>query len=243
MRLEERLRKRSYDLGADLFGVADLAPAKAAIEAQGGPELASYSKAISIGIILLDSIVDQLPRRSDKAVSVAYRHHCYDVVNSLLDSITLMLGRELEREGYEAYPISSSQRINDEKICAAFSHKMAAHLAGLGWIGKSCLLVTPEAGPRVRFATILTDAPLEATGGPMEQRCGECEECVKICPVSAFTGRAFVEDEPREATMPANARGTCWIWRRKLAGWSVECASSFVLGGGSSGISRFAVLQ
>jgi epoxyqueuosine reductase QueG len=37
----------------------------------------------------------------------------------------------------------------------------------------------------------------------MEQRCGECQECVKICPVSAFTGRAFVDDEPREARYDA----------------------------------------
>ncbi len=203
MQIEQRQREQSFDLGADLFGIADLAPAREAIEAQGGPELASYTKAISIGIILLNSIVDQLPKRSDRSVSVAYRHHAYDVVNDQLDSITLRLSRELERDGYRAYPISASQRVNDEKICAVFSHKMAAHLAGLGWIGKSCLLVTPEAGPRIRFATILTDAPLEATGKPMEQRCGQCEECVKICPVSAFTGRAFAEDEPREAKYDA----------------------------------------
>ncbi len=167
MQLEERLKKLSHDLGADLFGVADLAPAREAIEAQGGPELGNYPRAISRGTVLLDSIVDQLPRRSDRAVSVAYRHYAYDVINDQLDNITLRLSNELEHEGYRAYPISSSQRVNDEKICAAFSHKMAANLAGLGWIGKSCLLVTPEAGPRVRFATILTDAPLEATGNPM----------------------------------------------------------------------------
>ena len=203
MQIEEILKKHAYDLGADLFGIADLISARDAIEAQGGPEVAGYPRAISIGIVLLDSIVDQLPRRSDRAVSVAYRHHAYDVVNDQLDSITLRLSSEIEREGYRAYPISSSQRVNDEKICAAFSHKMAAHLAGLGWIGKSCLLITPEAGPRVRFATILTDAPLEATGEPMEQRCGQCQECVKICPVSAFTGRPFAEDEPREARYDA----------------------------------------
>jgi len=203
MQIEERLKKHAYDMGADLFGVADLALAKESIEAQGGPEIASYPRAISIGILLLDPIVDQLPRRLDRAVSVAYRHYAYDVVNNQLDSIALQLSNELQREGYRAYPIPSSLRVNDEKICAIFSHKMAAHLAGLGWIGKSCLLITPEAGPRVRFVTILTDAPLKVTGASMEQRCGECQECVKICPVSAFTGRAFVEDEPREARYDA----------------------------------------
>lgn len=160
MQVEERLKKQAYDMGADLFGIADLTSAREAIESQGGPELAKYPRAISIGVTLLDSIVDELPRRSDRAVSVAYRHYAYDVVNDQLDGIALRLSNELQREGYGAYPIPASQRVNDEKICAAFSHKMSAHLAGLGWIGKSCLLVTSDAGPRVRFSTILTDAPL-----------------------------------------------------------------------------------
>jgi epoxyqueuosine reductase QueG len=80
----------------------------------------------------------------------------------------------------------------------AFSHKKAAHLSGLGWIGKSCLLITPEAGPRIRFASIQTDAPLEPTGTALEDRCGSCTKCVDICPVKAFTGRAYVAGEPRE---------------------------------------------
>ena len=79
-----------------------------------------------------------------------------------------------------------------------FSHKLAAHLAGLGWIGKSCLLVTLEVGPRVRWASVLTDASLMA-GEPLEERCGECRGCVEVCPVGAFSGRSFFSDEPRAA--------------------------------------------
>jgi len=37
----------------------------------------------------------------------------------------------------------------------------------------------------------------------MEVGCGECNECVKICPVSAFTGVPFRENEPREARYDA----------------------------------------
>ena len=104
----------------------------------------------------------------------------------------------LQREGHQALPIPASKRVDNERICAAFSHKLAAHLAGLGWIGKSCLLVTPEEGPRVRWATVLTDAPLPVTGKPMDGRCGKCNRCVEICPVQAFTGAAFRASEPRE---------------------------------------------
>ncbi|MBN1424522.1 epoxyqueuosine reductase [Candidatus Fermentibacteria bacterium] len=69
---------------------------------------------------------------------------------------------------------------------------------GVGWIGKSCLLVAPEAGPRVRWETFLTDAPVQVTGEPIEDRCGSCSQCVEVCPVQAFTGEPFRVSEPRE---------------------------------------------
>ena len=202
MLLDEGLKIFAMAHGADFYGVADLGYANEAITAQSGPEIAAYPRAISIGIRLMDPIVDRLPQRSGRAVSVSYKTHCYDVINDRLDLIISEVSSLVQREGYKAYPIPASERVDDQRICALFSHKMAAHLAGLGWIGKSCLLVTPEAGPRVRWATILTDAPLKA-GKPMEQRCGTCMECTNICPQHAFAGRNFVESEPREARYDA----------------------------------------
>lgn len=76
-------------------------------------------------------------------------------------------------------------------------------MAGLGWIGKSCLLINPEAGPRVRWTTILTDTPIEPTGVPLENNCGACTDCVDNCPVSAFTGKNFRTDEDREVRYDA----------------------------------------
>ncbi len=198
MQLANLIEKQAEDLGTDFFGIADLSLAHQFVLEQGGPVIAEYPRAISIGIALLDSIVDQLPKRAEKAIAIEYRHYAYDVVNNKLDFIALHLSNILQRQGYKAFPIPASKRVDDERICAAFSHKLAAHLAGLGWIGKSCLLITPQAGPRVRFATVLTDAPLEPTGYTLEERCGECQECVEICPVGAFTGRSFNKDEPRE---------------------------------------------
>jgi epoxyqueuosine reductase len=197
------IRESAEAWGADWFGVADLSPARDAILAQGGPAMAGYPRAISLGIALLHPIVDQLPQRAERAVAAHYRHHAYDLVNQRLDFVASRLSGVLQRKGHRALPIPASQRVDDERICAVFSHKLAAHLAGLGWIGKSCLLVTPQVGPRVRWATVLTDAPLSVTGQPMDEQCGDCQECVKICPVQAFTGRPFREDEPREARYDA----------------------------------------
>jgi epoxyqueuosine reductase len=212
MKLDYRVRSFAEECGADLFGVADLSSAQDFILSLGGREAAGYPRAISIGIALLHTIVDQLPRRAEAAVAVSYRHHAYDIVNGRLDIIASRLCGLLQKEGYMAYPVPAAKRVDNERICSFFSHKLAAHLAGLGWIGKSCLLITPEAGPRVRWTTVLTDAPL-STGRPLQDQCGDCKECVLICPVGAFTGRAFREDEPREARYDARK---CEAYHKEL---------------------------
>jgi epoxyqueuosine reductase len=203
LNVAHRLQRIAEDLGADFFGVANLTPARDEIVAQGGPHLADYPRAVSIGIALLHPIVDQLPQRSEAPAALLYKHHAYDVVNNRLDHIASRAAGVIQYAGYRALPVPASQRVDAGRLCGLISHKLVAHLAGLGWIGKSCMLVTPRAGPRVRWATILTDAPLPA-GEPMDPRCGDCRECVDACPVQAFTGRPFIESEPREARFAAH---------------------------------------
>lgn len=197
-KLDAVIRELALEEGADFYGVADLKLAEDFIRDQGGDEVASYPLAISLGIRIMDSIVDQLPHRHERAVAVNYRHHGYDVINQRLDLLASRLSSHIQKLGFRALPIPASERYDDQRICAVLSHKLAAHLAGHGWIGKSCLLITPKVGPRVRWITILTDAPLIVTGSMMDEHCGDCTECVDICPVSAFTGAPFHPDEPRE---------------------------------------------
>jgi epoxyqueuosine reductase len=203
MNLNTRVQHLAERWGANLFGVADLSPAHDAILEQGGPVVAEYPYAVSIGIILPHSVVNQLSQRATCAVALSYGHFAY-ATEQYLDVMSLQVSGFLQREGYRTIPIPAAQQVDDKRICAAFSHKLAAHLAGLGWIGKNCLLVTPDVGPRVCWTTVLTDAPLAITGKPMNERCAECVKCVSICPVNAFTGRVFKEDEPREARFDAN---------------------------------------
>lgn len=202
MRVEELVRKVVKD-ECDYLGFADLTSAKKAVEWQCGLDTDVYPRAVSIGIALMDDIVDLVPRREERWAAIMYKSHSYEVINSRLDHLSSKIASELQRAGFRALPIPASLRVSDERLCGPFSHKMAAHLAGLGWIGKSCLLVTPEHGPRVRWTSVLTDAPMRELGTPMEQRCGDCMECVKACPESAFTGRNFIEREPREARFDA----------------------------------------
>ena len=203
MELENQLRVSAMTWGADYFGIADLSPAHDTILEQGGTEIADYPRSVSVGIALFHPIVDQLPRRQERAVAVNYRSHCYDVINARLDEIVSRMASVLQRQGYRAFPVPATKRVDDDRICGIFSHKLSARLAGLGWIGKNCLLITPDMGPRVRWATVLTDAVLATTGRPVDERCADCHECVDICPVKAFTGQPFRAGEPRSARFAA----------------------------------------
>jgi epoxyqueuosine reductase len=217
MDFDNQIRERAFEKGADFYGVADLASARDFIQEQGGKEVASYPRAISIGIRLMDSIVDQLPQRNEKGVAVNYLHHGYTIINKRLDLLASSLSSLIQREGFRALPLPASERYDDERICALLSHKLAAHLAGCGWIGKSCLLINPQAGPRVRWVTILTDAPL-ITGSPLKESCGDCTDCIDICPVSAFTGEPFSEEDPREVRYDA---AKCEEYLNSGEEWSV----------------------
>lgn len=205
--LRRTLEVVTHRNGGDLFGVADLRPM-----AQSVPEdnaLAKFPKAISVGIRLSDAIVDQ--HSPHEAIeSSLYWHHVYRVVSPALDFLAQGIQRELQSNGYQAFPVPASMPYNRETLKGVFSHKLAAHLAGLGWIGKSCLLITPDFGPRVRLVTVLTDAPLE-TGVPLDRECGKCQACIVACPVRAFSGTEFQPADPVEARFDRQA---CSVYRR-----------------------------
>ena len=70
----------------------------------------------------------------------------------------------------------------------SFSHKFAATRAGLGWIGKSSLLITPEYGPKVKLCTVLTNAGFITAEPIVQSNCNNCMRCVKACPYNAIRG-------------------------------------------------------
>jgi epoxyqueuosine reductase QueG len=202
--LRLKLESLARDMGTDYFGMADLAPARQHISEQGGEFLTQFPRAVSHGFTLTDGIVNTLVHHRTIPALHTYRHYVYQIVNPRLDSISLTLAQALDKAGFQAYVVPASQTVDRTRLVGVFSHKLAAHLAGLGWIGKSALLITPEHGPRVRWGTVLTGAPLQV-GTPMDEMCGDCYVCVKACPAHACTGQAFDEPRPRSEIFAAEA--------------------------------------
>ncbi|OAA90567.1 4Fe-4S double cluster binding domain-containing protein [Clostridium ljungdahlii] len=195
--LEYNIQKILNNFMIDYYGVADISKYENELVKYGGSLVKGYPRAISLGIVFPSTIVDHLNDDSNNITKLEYEN-CYKTINARLDNIASIISSYIIRKGYKALPISAAERVNSDYINAAFSHKLAARLAGLGWIGKSCLLITPKHGPRVRWVSILTDLPLNPTGKEIEQKCGECMACVKICPQKAFYGKNYIEGEDRE---------------------------------------------
>jgi len=109
--------------------------------------------AISILYPLSNEIIDTI---EDKPTKV-YQHH-YRTVNQYLDREALDMSLAIEQAGFRALPVPVT--VSVDPFHGHLSNRMVGMLSGLGWIGKSALLVTPEYGARVRLVTVLTDLPL-----------------------------------------------------------------------------------
>jgi len=73
-----------------------------------------------------------------------------------------------------------------------FPHAIAGFLAGLGDLGKSHLLLTPQFGPRHRIASVVTVAPLEPDPVIEKRLCPDsCIICIEKCPTNALRNELY----------------------------------------------------
>jgi len=173
------LEKFCRELGADLFGVADVKEIKH--EFAFLPALMEkLDWAVCLGMRLNELVMEDITDAPTRLYSYHYR-----TVNLFLDQIALKTAVYLRKNGHRSLPVPVSQVLDWQKHTAHLSHRKIAELAGLGWIGRNNLLVHPEFGSRLRLVTILTDMPLKADA-PVNGGCQDCRRCVEACPAGAI---------------------------------------------------------
>jgi len=179
--LKQDMTEKVQEWGADVVGVADTARL-AGIDTRPKDLLEGWPRAVCMGVRLADGIMDSVTQGPTELYSQHYRR-----VNAVLDDIATRLAAWIHSKGGRALPIPASQILCEETFVSYLSHKAVGIAAGLGWQGKSLLLVTPQHGPRVRLVTVLTDLDLPADK-PMKNRCGTCTACADACPAGAIKG-------------------------------------------------------
>jgi epoxyqueuosine reductase QueG len=150
-----------------------------------------YQFGISIGRKLNSGILDDI---INGPTLVYYQH--YNNINKELEDLTLRIHNDLLALKINSIPVKPtiSLRSPDNRkylktLSYDISHKMVATRAGLGWIGKTDLLISERFGPRLRLVTILLDRDPGVTAIPVEEsKCGKCNICVVKCPARAANG-------------------------------------------------------
>lgn len=194
MNLNERIRTMLKEQGADLVGFANIIDLPA--EMTGG-----LPAAVSIAVRLDPSVVIEISNGPTKRY---YKE--YGRINEFLGKLCRQIADLLTTCGRQAEAIEATTGNFDiHTLSMPLQHKTIATRAGLGWIGKSALLITEEYGPAIRLGSVLTDAEFE-TGEPVDMsRCGDCRRCVDCCPAGAIAGPNWSVGAPRDSMYDAFA--------------------------------------
>ncbi|MFH1368933.1 MAG: reductive dehalogenase domain-containing protein [Elusimicrobiota bacterium] len=179
-----KLKDLALAEGMVLFGAADISGIRGQILLP--QDLTSRLTAgVSFGYRMSTGVLDTLTTAPNQ---VYYFH--YQRVNMLLDQTALRITALIQKNGYCALPVPASQVVDWQKQYGTLSHREIARLAGLGWYGRNNLLVNPQYGSGVRYATVLTDMPMKFDK-PLKDSCGNCALCIAVCPAGAIKKESF----------------------------------------------------
>ncbi|MFX1468279.1 MAG: 4Fe-4S dicluster domain-containing protein [Promethearchaeota archaeon] len=177
----ENLRKYIENLDVDIYGIADM---KLLTEMETGLPI-DTKKFLNMFLyaIVLGAQYGKLGKKASGGKTALF-----------LEEAAFSIMEYLEDKGFRQLIIHTEDEFDPINRKGFMSLKLLAKTAGLGWQGRSLLIISPEYGPLHRLIAILTDLPLQ-TNQEIKNECGDCRKCIEACPQNALTFVAF-EDHP-----------------------------------------------
>lgn len=150
-----------------------------------------YSIALLIGIALSPEVIFR--------ASESYKtgHTEFSEMELLTDNLAEWADDFITTKGFKARAQSERNLIADGLFdevlkTTPLPHKTIGLMAGMGWIGKNNLLVTPQYGSALCMCTVLTNAPFPAENRSIQMpECGDCTVCMDACTVKAIHGSVW----------------------------------------------------
>lgn len=223
------------ELGFDLFGVTAAEPLP---EATSLARWCAAGRAAELPYLAETRAVRADPRaflpgaRSVVCVAMGYRAP----MDPPLAAGHARIGRYARRRDYHDAIRSRLVRLGRRLACllpgsrwrpavdtAPLLERALAARAGLGFVGKSTMLIHPRLGPELLLGELVTTAALPVDAA-LDLRCGSCRRCLDACPTGALVEPFVLEPrrciscwtvEPQSA-VPDSARG-------RLSGYAFGC--------------------
>lgn len=175
--LAKEIKEVALKAGADLVGIVSASAIDALPSILIGWAIQEHTKKttdimpnaksiVVIGYHVWDDMLEIAIQKGEKWVYPGYLP---------LRTLSLKVIHHLEKKGYKAV------------ASGLFSYKRLAQLAGFGNFGKNALIINPTFGPWIRLAPVLTNAEMTPDKPFDQDLCGDCENCIKSCPVGALT--------------------------------------------------------
>lgn len=187
----DEIKEKARALGADLVGIADSEAINANPPDPDDPRVPANISDHDAGRVIvlakrLSSGVTRIPRWNE-------RHKFYndELTMTTLEEIALELVLWLETKGYPALMVPPThvdpwryRGDPSQHMKPLLSLDHCAVEAGMGSLGLNRQLLTPEYGPRVMLAGVLSSVPVDAGAKPEEALClgPECGRCLAACP-------------------------------------------------------------
>ncbi len=190
-----------YDAGLDYMRGADRADPSALLPG-----------ARSVIVVALAHPTPVLIRRSARGAVAAYArgtdYHLVmkDKLRALADALASAAG------------VSVRARIAVDT--APLLERELAARAGLGFVGKSTMLIVPGVGTNVMLGELVTDLALPA-GEPVSAGCGACTACLDACPTGAIVAPYLVDARRCISYLTIEHHGSIPVELRPLIGTRV----------------------
>lgn len=178
--LHEQVKSLAKTIGADLVGIAPIE------RFDGAPEFSRPQNLIpdAQSVIVIAKRMLRTPQDIYLSRRSRYPNQRFNgrFLWDFLDETTYYLAYHLEDQGYSACPIPANLFYDFHEGHPQLSHKHAAMAAGLGTIGWSSLLITPQYGAAVQLASLITNARLDPDPMIEKDLCNKCYKCMQVCP-------------------------------------------------------------
>ena len=192
MELADETKEIALSRGATMVGISS------ADRFEGAPEEHKPSdllpEATTVIVIAL-----RIPYGVLKSSNLRFYRNVATHLGHELNKLAYEIAVFLENKGFVALPVTPNIPVDMQRgsgLIGDFSHKHAAVQAGLGRLGTSTLLLTPQFGPRVRLVSIISNAPLKADLRIEDEVCRKCFACVKACSAKAIQENGEI-DKPK----------------------------------------------
>lgn len=169
--------------GIKMVGFADLGPLTAypmGVPAVNQGFVDKYPHAVLMGIPL----------------DVPHKNASGRQASLFLEGAAIQVLEYLGKQKFSALIVHTDDELDPVERRGLVSLKALARMAGIGWQGRSLLIMSPEFGAIHRIIAVLTDMPV-GLNEPVDNLCQDCSLCVDHCPQSALTWVGF-EDHPEK---------------------------------------------